>query len=181
VWTAIGQEPDIGCLLPAFWLALHYRPYLVEGEHGVITIVAADRKQARNILRFIRGFLEIPLLAKRVLRATAEGVDLKNRVSLEISTASHRSIRGYSVVARLTDELAFWPVDELRVEGRVVICLSAFLWQGRRGDIGLEGCNAGNESDGQAADHPAVAASEYMAEFRSDLARVFARGIGLLC
>jgi hypothetical protein len=79
----------VACFLACF---KDYRPYLAEGEHGVIMIVAADRKQARNILRFIRGFLEIPLLAKRVLRATAEGVDLKNRVSIEISTASHRSI-----------------------------------------------------------------------------------------
>jgi hypothetical protein len=154
------------------------RLYLAEGEHGVIMIVAADRKKARNILQFIRGFLEIPLLAKRVLRATAEGVDLKNRVSIEISTASHRAIRGYSVVACLAGELAFWPVDEnssspdfavldavrpaMATTNGMLLCASSpygqkgALWSAYRRFYGKDdaailvwkGCNAGNESDG---------------------------------
>jgi hypothetical protein len=34
------------------------------------------------------------------------------RVTIEIHTASFRSTRGYTVVAALCDELAFWPSDE---------------------------------------------------------------------
>ena len=52
-----------------------------------------------------------------MLRATiedesAETISLKNRVSIEIHTASFRSTRGYTIIAALLDEIAYWPTDE---------------------------------------------------------------------
>ena len=42
----------------------------------------------------------------------SECIDLNNRISIEITTASYRTIRGYTVVAALCDEIAFWRSDE---------------------------------------------------------------------
>ncbi|WP_407186704.1 hypothetical protein [Bradyrhizobium centrosematis] len=90
-----------------------YRPYLAPGERGTVMIVASDRRQARTILRYIRALLnQVPLLARMIERETAEGFDLDNRVTIEISTASMKSVRGYTVVAALLDEAAFFTTDE---------------------------------------------------------------------
>jgi hypothetical protein len=45
-------------------------------------------------------------------RETADSFDLTNDVSIEIGTASLRSSRGYTIVAALCDEIAFWQTDD---------------------------------------------------------------------
>ena len=72
-------------------------------------LVAADRAQARVVLRYIEAFLDsTPMLARLVERRTAEAIDLSNGVSIEVHTASYRTVRGRTVVAAVLDELAFW-------------------------------------------------------------------------
>ena len=76
-------------------------------------VIAADRKQARVIFRYIRALLmRVPMLARMVERESAEAFDLNNSTSIEIMTASYRSLRGYTVISALLDELAFWPTDD---------------------------------------------------------------------
>ena len=45
-------------------------------------------------------------------RTTANEIELQGRVTIEISTASFRTVRGYCVIAALCDEIAFWPSEE---------------------------------------------------------------------
>ena len=45
-------------------------------------------------------------------RTTADAIDLTNGITIEIHTSSFRAVRGYTVVAAICDEIAFWPVDE---------------------------------------------------------------------
>jgi hypothetical protein len=96
--------------LIAVYLACFYnwRPYLTGGERGSIVIVATDRRQAGVILRYIKAFLAIPPLVGMIERETADTIDLDNLVTLEIQTASFKTIRGRTIVAALADELAFW-------------------------------------------------------------------------
>lgn len=90
-----------------------WRPYLAPGERATVMVIATDRKQARVIFRYILAFLEgVPMLAPLVERKTGEAVDLGNRVSIEVHSASFRSTRGYTVVAALCDETAFWRSDD---------------------------------------------------------------------
>jgi hypothetical protein len=94
-----------------------WRPYLGPGEVGTIMIVAADRKQARVIMRNCVGLLNaVPMLKKQVESVTRESISLRNRVTIEIHAASFRSTRGYSIVAALLDEISFWPTDENSAE-----------------------------------------------------------------
>src|SRR5262249_38975228 len=91
----------------AFPLAIHpvflacfeaCEQYLGPGERGTIMIVAADRKQARVIMRYCKGLLaSVPMLAQLIQR-DRDGVsdislDLSNRVTLEVHTASYRTTR----------------------------------------------------------------------------------------
>lgn len=90
-----------------------YREYLQPGERGVVIVIAADKKQARTILRYVRGMLtRIPMLKRRIERETAESFDLTKSVSIEVGTASFRAARGQTLVAALCDELAFWHTDD---------------------------------------------------------------------
>jgi hypothetical protein len=90
-----------------------YTQYLTPGERGTVIVIAADRRQARTIMRYVRALLtRVPMLARLIERETAESFDLTNDVSIEVGTASFRSSRGYTIVAALCDELAFWPTDD---------------------------------------------------------------------
>jgi phage terminase large subunit-like protein len=76
-------------------------------------IIAANRRQARTIFRYIRAMLRgVPILNALVTRETADTIDLSNGVTIEILTASFRTVRGYTLVAALADELAFWRNEE---------------------------------------------------------------------
>ena len=54
----------------------------------------------------------VPMLAALVERETADAIDLSNGVTIEILTASFRTVRGYTLIAALLDEIAFWRSDE---------------------------------------------------------------------
>ena len=92
---------------------IDWSPYLVPGEVGRIIIIAADRRQSRVIFGYCLGFLEkIPMLNGMILRQTQDTIDLANGITIEIQAASFRTIRGYSLIACLADEAAFWSSDE---------------------------------------------------------------------
>jgi hypothetical protein len=64
-------------------------------------------------MRYIAGFLDgVPMLRQLVVNRTKESVELANRVTIEVHTASFRAVRGYTLVAALCDEIAFWTTDE---------------------------------------------------------------------
>lgn len=86
---------------------------LAPGEVGTIMLLAADRKQARVLFRYIRGLLELPLLAGLVIgKPKLDRISLRNRVEIEIHTANFRATRGYTVLAAVLDEVAFWRAED---------------------------------------------------------------------
>ena len=63
--------------------------------------------------RYISGLLHATsLLEGMIANETKEAVELTNRITIEIHAASYRSIRGYTVVAAICDEIAFWRTDD---------------------------------------------------------------------
>jgi hypothetical protein len=116
-WLVCGRRSGKSFILAlvATFLACFYdyRPYLTPGERGAVLIIARDRKQARVILRYIRALLtQVRLLAQMVEREWNEGFDLSNSITIEVATASFRATRGYTIVAALCDEIAFWPMED---------------------------------------------------------------------
>lgn len=90
-----------------------YSDRLAPGEAATVAVIAADRRQARGIFRFITGLLRhTALLAPMIEAETADSITLNNGVVIEIHTASFRVTRGYSLVVVLCDEVAFWRSDE---------------------------------------------------------------------
>jgi hypothetical protein len=100
----------LACFLACF---RDWRPYLAPGEVGYVIIVAVDHKQARAIFHFVKGMLHaVPLLRKLIAHELRESIELKNKIVVEICTASYKTIRSRTVVAALLDEMAFWPIGE---------------------------------------------------------------------
>ena len=184
-WLICGRRAGksfILALVAVFLACFHdYRSHLSPGERGTVMVIACDRRQARVIFRYIRALLtKVPMLAKLVERETADGFDLANGVSIEVNTASFRSVRGYAIVAALIDEVAFLPSDNsalpdyellaalapawrryrarccyaiiaLRAARRAVERTPKALRQGRRPDTGVAGRHAHDEPDRAAA------------------------------
>lgn len=145
-WFVVGRRGGKSFIvaLIAVYLACFrdYSASLGPGERGVIMIIATDRKQARVIMRYVTALLRsVPMLAAMILRQDAESVDLNNRVTIEIVTGSYRTIRGYTVLVALCDEMAFWrsedsanPAEEIlaalrpamaTIPGAMLLCLSS--------------------------------------------------------
>src|SRR5262249_37701722 len=100
-----------------------WRPYLTGGERATVMILAADRAQAGVIFRYLKEMLAIPRFGGLIERETNEVLDLANGVTIEVATASFRSIRGRTVVAGLLDELAFWFADGANPDSEVIAAL----------------------------------------------------------
>jgi hypothetical protein len=105
-WLVVGRRGGKSLMLAliAVFLAcfVDWSGYLNRGERGVVLVVAADKKQARVIFRYVRAFLtQTPLLAPLIERETMDTLDLTNGLSIEILAANYRTVRGYSLVAAL--------------------------------------------------------------------------------
>jgi hypothetical protein len=117
LWLILGRRAGkslivalIVCFI-AFCVA--WESVLKAGEVGTVMVLAADRKQARVILGYVNGFIDtIPMFAAMVTKRTVEGIELSNRIVIEIHTSSFRSVRGYTVVAAVCEEIAFWPSED---------------------------------------------------------------------
>jgi hypothetical protein len=112
-WLCVGRRggKSILAALVAVFLACFrgYAGILGPGEVATVMVIAADRRQARVVLRFVTGFLEgVPMLKAMITRRTQETIELSNRVVLEVHTCSFRTTRGYTLAAVVCDEIAFW-------------------------------------------------------------------------
>ena len=165
-WVIAGRRAGkslIAALVAVFLSCFRdYRKVLGPGERATVMVIAADRRQARVVFRYITGLMErIPMLVGMVESQTRETINLKNRVTLEVHTANFRAVRGYTVAAAICDEVAFWRSDEsanpdaeilngLRpgmatIPGAMLLCISSpyarrgVLWDVYRQHYGHEG------------------------------------------
>jgi hypothetical protein len=224
-WLACGRRAGKSFVLAliAVFLACFrdYRPYLQPGERATVIVIAADRKQARVIFRYIGAMLtRIPMLKRLIMDRgeKAEAYDLTNGVSIEVGTASIRAVRGYTVVAALCDEIAFWMTDDdaanpdyeildaLRpamatIPGAMLLCASSpyakrgALYDAHRRYFGQPGSvlvwkaptremnpTVPQRTIDEAIERDAAAAgSEWLAEFRNDIAAFVPREIVQAC
>ena len=86
-----------------------WAPFLSPGERGTVMILSADRKQSRTIFNYAAAFLKaLDVQTVTIERETMDTLELGNGISIEIGTANFRAVRGYTIVAALLDEAAFW-------------------------------------------------------------------------
>lgn len=112
-WLCVGRRAGksriVGLIAVVLACLRNYEGLFALGEEGKLMVIGADRKGARVLFRYIRAMIKaVPVLERMVMSETRESIELSNGVSIEVQTASFRSIRGYTVVAALCDEIAFW-------------------------------------------------------------------------
>ena len=131
LWLAIGRrggKSHAAALVATFEAAFKdHRAKLAPGEVATVMLLAADRAQARTLLRYVRGLFDHPMLKPLVARETTAGLELTNRSAIEVATASHRAVRGYTLAAVVCDEIAFWHSDGARPDAEVIAALRPAL------------------------------------------------------
>ena len=131
LWLAVGRrggKSHAAALVAVYEGAFRdHRDKLSPGEWATVLLIAADRPQARTLLRYVRGLFEHPMLKPLVRRETAEGLELSNRCAIEVGTASFRSVRGYTLAAVVCDEIAFWHVEGASPDAEIIAALRPAL------------------------------------------------------
>lgn len=132
LWLVVGRrggKSNIAALLAVYEAVFNdHASKLTKGEVATVMVIAADRKQARSVMRYIRGLiLETPMLASMVVRETPESLELSNRCVIEIMTATHRGTRGYTVAAAILDEIAFWHSEGANPDKEIISALRPSL------------------------------------------------------
>jgi hypothetical protein len=115
-WYAIGRrggKSRVAAFILSVLALRDYSALLAPGEVATVMCLCVTRKQARTVLRYVKGFLSsVPALEGMIVASTRESITLSNGVVIEVHTSSFRSIRGYTVVAAVLDEICLWPADE---------------------------------------------------------------------
>lgn len=128
-WIIAGRRSGksrIAALVAVYLAAFRdYAKVLAPGEVGTVMIIASDKRQARTVLSYVDAFFsEIPILSRMVVSRTKESITLANYIRIEVHTASFRSIRGYTVVAAVLDEIAFFQTgDSANPDDEIVAAL----------------------------------------------------------
>ena len=117
LWLVVGRrggKSQDAALLAIFLAAFHdYTDRLSPGEVATVMVLAADRKQARTVFRYVFGLLHSnPMLERFIVREDKESIELNNKTVIEITTANFRSVRSYTLAAVICDEVAYWRSDD---------------------------------------------------------------------
>lgn len=100
--------------LIACYMALFrdWAPHLAIGEQGFVMVIAADRRQAKVVLNYVKGILAQKIFRSKVTKELDEEIHLANRVVISVKTSDFRTIRGFTCIAAICDEMAFWRSGE---------------------------------------------------------------------
>ncbi|SDB02875.1 hypothetical protein SAMN02927930_00103 [Pseudidiomarina indica] len=132
LWLPVGRrggKSNTAALIAVYEAFFNdYSDKLAAGEVATVMVIAADRKQARSVMRYIRGLVDgSPMLKQMVLRETTESIELVNRCVIEITTASMRATRGYTASCIIADEIAFWLTDGANPDKEIINALRPSL------------------------------------------------------
>lgn len=115
-WMCVGRRGSKGrtAALGATYLGCYrdYSPYLAAGQWGQLPVVAASRRQAGEVMDYLKGMFAVPPLSYLVEDQTGGQIRLVTRVVIDVGTASYRTIRAPTVVGAVLDELAFWRTED---------------------------------------------------------------------
>ena len=129
-WLAIGVRggKSFVVALLATFLAVFKDYELSPGERGYILIVAPTRKQGRIIKAYLSSFFsQNEFLRPFVLKETIEDIELTNSITISVLASDYTTIRGFTAVAAIVDEVAFLTVEGSRPDIEIIRALRSRL------------------------------------------------------
>ena len=132
LWLAIGRrggKSNISALLAVYEAVFNnHKDKLARGEVATIMVIASDKKQARTVFRYVKALLlESPILNQMVVKENSDTIEINNRCVIEVTTASLKSTRGYSVACAILDEIAFWASEGANPDKEIIQALRPSL------------------------------------------------------
>lgn len=86
---------------------------LAPGEAGVVPIISPTKQQGRIVKQYLRAIFDGELFTHEVVGETKTGFELAGgKVRIEILAGDFRTVRGYTTLAVICDEVAFMGLDE---------------------------------------------------------------------
>jgi hypothetical protein len=113
-WLIVGTRAGKSFIsaLVATFLAVFRKHRLSPGEKGYIIIVSPTKKQSGIIKGYLSTFFQDnEFLKPYLVRETTEEVELSNRVVIAIISSDYKSLRGFTGLACIIDEVAFLGVE----------------------------------------------------------------------
>ena len=108
-----GKSRALAVLAVFLAILVDHSGVLAPGERGIVLCIAPDQKQAKLALDYAEAAIaQSPILRQLIAGRTADALELKNGISIEVRSASFRRLRGPTYIAVLADEAAFWHTDE---------------------------------------------------------------------
>ena len=129
-WVICGRRSGKSFLtaLLACFLAVFREYRLAAGETGYVIIVAPTKNQSNIVKKYLSSFFhENPFLKNLVVRETREEIELSNRITILILSSDFRSLRGYTAIAAIVDEVAFLLDEGSRPDYEVIRALRPAL------------------------------------------------------
>jgi hypothetical protein len=116
LWILAGRRSgkSENMMLRATWRAISrpWRETLSAGELGVIPVIASDRDQARNSLRYLKGLIQHPAVAPFVAVVKRDSVEFRTGAIVQVHTANWRATRGYTMLDVVLEECAFYQAED---------------------------------------------------------------------
>ena len=83
---------------------------LAKGERGIVLVTSPTRSQSRIVRDYCRAIFDTPMLAREVEREDGGGFDLQRNQDRN-SGGRLATVRGYTLLAAIVDECAFFGYD----------------------------------------------------------------------
>jgi hypothetical protein len=114
--------------LLACYLAVFKKYDLSPGEKGHVLIVAPSVRQAKIIKHYLSSFFtENPLLAGYLDRELNEDIYLTNNIVISTLASNFRTLRGFTAIAGICDEIAFMAYEGYRPDTEIIRALRSRL------------------------------------------------------
>ena len=101
-----------------------HEKYLAPGETGTFLIIAQNKRNATIIFNYCKHLLTTSVLLKGYLRGDPVGEVIRLQVNgkpleIRIQTADKASVRGWTVIGFIGDEVASWQYEGINVDKQV--------------------------------------------------------------
>jgi hypothetical protein len=106
-----GKSRMAACIAAFEAVLAGHEGKLAPGEAGFVAICSPTKSQSRVCKGYLRSIFETPLLANEVSGETRQGFSLRNGTQIEILAGDFRTVRGFTLIAAVIDEIAFFGLE----------------------------------------------------------------------